>query len=320
MIAQKNETNPAIGAATGDLQGIITFSNVNSFLSTGNSFADFLAGNIKSFQQDSAQSRYYNRYTTAEPYFQDDWRITPRFTLNLGFRLSLFGTWHDKYLAEYNWEPQAFNRSLAAQAVVDPFTGGLLDAPSCLDPTAPSATTCAAIPANPTNPDPRIINGLIPCGLNSSKASCMTGHIFNPAPRVGFAWDPRGDGKMSIRAGYGVFFEHGTGDEANTGSLEGSAPLVLDMTENFTAGYECIGLGNGTQLLTWSIPAQRHRDSPKSRVAVCPAVELERAAPNFTDGGGDYCVRRKQRNSSHRRSSAKRTRSRERGAESVPAR
>ena len=254
VISQRNELNQAVGANTGDKQGILTFSNVSSFNSKGNAFADFLLGEptgtpgvleggIKTFQQDSTQRNYYSRYRIAEPYLQDDWRVNSRLTLNLGLRVSLYGNWHEANNNVYNWVPSVYSRSLAAQATVDPRTGVLLNGPPSICDTVGA---CNPIPLNLNNLDPRITNGLQRCGVNKVPDGCMTSKLINPAPRIGFAWDPRGDGKTSIRAGYGMFFHHGIGNEANTGSLEGSAPLVLDMTQNVPTSYECIGgVGQG---------------------------------------------------------------------------
>ena len=254
VYAQRNELNQAVGANTGDLQGILTFSNAASPNSTGNAWADFLLGPglnnahgaIKSYQQDSTQFNYYARYTTVEPYVQDDWRVNQRLTLNLGLRMSLFGNWHEKYDNSYNWVSSAFNRTLAATAAVDTQVGDLGVAGSCTTNPDGSVTCATPISLNLSNLNPVITNGLVRCGVNHVPDGCMTPHLFNPAPRIGFAWDPKGDGRTSIRAGYGIFFEHGVGNEANTGSLEGSAPIILNMTQNHPFTWDCIGgVGEG---------------------------------------------------------------------------
>lgn len=249
VIAQRNEVNPPVGANTGDVQGTFIFSNVNQ-VTTGNAFADFMifgTNNVppKTYTQDSAQGVYHNNYMIVEPYVQDDWKITRRLTLNLGFRASLFGLYHEKNLASYNWVPSQFNSALASQLTYVIQTGAL-----AIPGAAGQPPTFLSTDLN--NLSPYLANGIVRCGVSKYNdgtqvpSGCMTGKLFNPAPRIGFAWDPFGKGKMSVRGGYGIFFEHGTGNETNTGSLEGSpgnanAGGVVNMTQYGVVSWACAG-------------------------------------------------------------------------------
>jgi hypothetical protein len=259
---QKNE--PALEEPNGSLG---YFANPNTaynqtsnsggpFSSTGNAFADLLVGYINSFSQPNQNLKYYDRYKVLEPFVQDDWRVSKRLTLNLGLRLSLYGTYYERYGNSYNFDPNAY---VAANApVVDPNTGALDFGPG----------------QSVNN-----MTGMVHCGYNGVHNSCQNGHLFNPSPRIGFAFDPKGDGKTAFRGGYGIFYEHANGNDANTESLEGNPPAIIAPVQLFISGYTNIGgtnaagqpllypLGGGVSQLTsittltqWPYVQQFHFD------------------------------------------------------------
>ena len=198
VASQKNELPQLEPSVNGFMMFDSGFSG-----STLNPFADLLTGNIESFAQSSGQPKYYLRYKIFEPYFQDDWHATPRLTLNLGLRISLYGTVYDNKKQAYNFDPSKY------------VTGGTI--------INQDGTVGGSI---------GLFNGMVQCGVGGIPSGCAKGHLFNPAPRIGFAWDPWGDGKTAIRGGYGIFFEHTNGNESVATALEGSPPLVQNPVQS----------------------------------------------------------------------------------------
>ena len=244
-IGQKNEMD---GFEPSN-NGFITTDNTSG-VTTGNAFADLLVGRVSQFQQENQQLKYYNRYKIVEPYVQDDWHVTNKLTLNLGLRLSMFGTYSERYRQAYSFEPSRYDLAKAPTFDVD---GEITGTPGAFIP-------------GPGN----LFNGIVQCGGpggpvdvtgfpdaaagGTSHPGCMEGHLWNFAPRIGFAWDPKGDGKMAIRGGYGIFYEHTNGNEGNTESLEGTPPLVLNPVQNNIPSYDQVGGAIQLPLSVKSIP------------------------------------------------------------------
>jgi outer membrane receptor protein involved in Fe transport len=155
---------------------------------TGNRVADMLLGyysGVGVFQPAAfsvpgaaGNPREFN-FQYFAPYFQDDWRINSRLTLNLGLR------W------DYRNVPYETNNRMAWRNL-DYARGGLLVADESLVPAGivDGAYYQYADRRSPANPD-------------RFKAF---------APRFGFAWRPLGE-RTVIRGGYGVFFDSAEGRE-----------------------------------------------------------------------------------------------------------
>ena len=140
---------------------------------SGNALADFILGTPRSMNQDAPISKYDNGWYYGM-FVQDDWRLHPRFTLNLGLRYDLQTPMTD---------PQ--DRRIT-------YVGGRQ---STVIPNAPAGLLFPG--------DEGVGRGVI--GMDKN----------NFAPRVGFAWDPTGQSKTSVRGGFGVFFGSISGNEWN---------------------------------------------------------------------------------------------------------
>jgi hypothetical protein len=166
-------------------------------------FANFLLGEASSFSQSARDIVPDLHFVNTELYAQDDWKVRPNFTLNLGLRYSFLPTPHDVNAVLDAFDPALFNPAAAPQ--INPNTGNFVAGQ-------------AAIPANYAN---GIIIGKNGCAsaqalfpTSAFSPSCSPfGDSVNPnynknfAPRIGFAWDPFKTGKTSVRGGYGIYYD-----------------------------------------------------------------------------------------------------------------
>jgi hypothetical protein len=152
--------------------GDVTFAT-SAPTSTGNAIADFIAGQTSAFEQDSIYVTHLSTWHIAA-FAQDNYRITPRFTANIGLR----------------WD-------------IDTPPVDAHDRTATFVPNQQSTVTPAA-------PKGQLFPG--DSGVGRGIISTSFSHI---SPRVGFAWDPFGDGKTSVRAAAGIFYGSPSGNEWN---------------------------------------------------------------------------------------------------------
>jgi outer membrane receptor protein involved in Fe transport len=137
---------------------------------TGNTFGNYLLGLPDSYLQGSTQSEDI-RSRAIYLFAQDSWKLRPNLTLNYGLRWE-----YNQPMFDAGQRYQTF-RPGQADTVFN-YTG---------DP--------ALFPLGLVIPGDKGV----PKGLTSSYY-----HAF--APRIGMAWDPTKNGKTTVRAGFGLFY------------------------------------------------------------------------------------------------------------------
>ncbi|MBV9072139.1 MAG: TonB-dependent receptor [Acidobacteria bacterium] len=167
---------------------------------TGNDFADFLLGYAQSYSEDAVKDNGHWNNVSWAAYFQDNWRLNNRLTLNLGLRWDGVPHTYEANNRMSNFYPNLY----------DPTKAPIFNA---------DGTISTSSPALGTSPNPILqgyqfyLNGIGISGQPGIPRGMVEDKWLNFGPRIGFAYDLTGRGDTVLRGGFGTMYERIQGND-----------------------------------------------------------------------------------------------------------
>jgi hypothetical protein len=173
------------------------FSATGSVLTnTGNSYASYLLGVLDSSSvTQNGVAETGGRYKDYAAYIQDDYKVTPKLTLNLGLRWDVWGPFTEVANRMSFFNPLAPNPAAGGHLGALEFAGSGPDSCNCSVP--------------------------------------VKTHYGNLGPRVGAAYQI--DDKTVIRAGFALTYVHAGGISGRVNARQGLSQLGFDTSASFTS-------------------------------------------------------------------------------------
>jgi hypothetical protein len=163
---------------------------------TGNAYASYLLGAVNSSGvNQNAIGETGGRYKDYAFYFQDDWKVNQRLTLNLGLRWDLWGPFSEVNNLMSFFNPDLANPAAGGHAGALQFAGGGANSCHCQNP--------------------------------------VDTHYKNFGPRFGAAY--RLNDKTVLRAGFAIMYVHVGGVGGRNNSRQGLSQLGFNATNNSTS-------------------------------------------------------------------------------------
>jgi Carboxypeptidase regulatory-like domain len=223
----------------------------------GDPYAAFLLGDPDYTEVSSTNNPTMNGLGYAYATFaQDDWKVTPSLTLNLGLRYELHPPIRETHYNTATFQPD-YSANIGGQQV-----NGAVVVSNAQAAASASAAFVSAIAPTPI--------------LTAAQAGIPEGLRFTDktdwGPRLGFAWQPYRNGKTVLRGGWGRFIESPLGFSLVSGWAVHSSYVAT-----YNQDYESDGV---TPLLSFTNPFNTAAGSSSGNAGFYYAFPIRYHDPN----------------------------------------